>query len=151
MRPFDEQNLLQHVVGHIDDLEQPGIGQFQQEHRLVLLGLGVDAQLELDLEQLALQALGLEVYAEIDLRPDVTEAGAPGFSNDRSLTYCAMIWIRGAPPAPLSPPGRAPVALIMRSFAEGFVGAAGTTDRASVTRQRIGQRGGFRAAASPYA
>jgi len=79
----------------------------------------MNPQLELDFEMLLVAPLGLDVNTEFDLRPLVRPAGAPGFSNERSLMYWPTIWRLGERALPGGPGCAVPPLLMSVSSNEG--------------------------------
>lgn len=83
------------LVGEALEGEQAGIGQFDQE-RGVLADLGLAAHLQDDLVERLADLLAADVDADRDLGagwPGSRVCGALGFSNEKSLTYWALMTI----------------------------------------------------------
>ncbi len=68
MRRLNQQDGLHGFLGDILQPEEAGIGKFKQEE-LTGLAFGMDTQLQLDLEMQVVATPGLDVDAELDLRP----------------------------------------------------------------------------------
>ena len=89
-RALDQEQRVHVLLRHVADLEDAGIGDLDDEQRLVAARrLGVELQLDLE--------IGLRLRPRVDVDVDVEAAalrppaaasiGAPGFSKEMSFTY----------------------------------------------------------------